>query len=38
MTQLARRDARYDEVRAVRDDQGHERVLLARRAAGRQGG
>lgn len=38
MLQLARRERRYDEVRAVLDAQGHERVLLARRAAEAPGG
>ncbi len=38
MLQLAGRDRRYDQVRPVRDAQGNERVLLARRAMERQGG
>ncbi len=38
MLQLARRDRRYDQVRAVLDAQGNERVLLARRAVEPQGG
>ncbi len=33
MVQLAQRDARYDQVRAVADELGRQRVLLARRAA-----
>ena len=38
MLQLAGRDRRYDQVRPVRDAQGNERVLLARRAMEQQGG
>ena len=34
MLQLAQRDPAYDEVRSIVDDQGHPRVLLARRARG----
>ncbi|MDE2119418.1 MAG: HemK family protein methyltransferase [Betaproteobacteria bacterium] len=38
MLQLARRDSRYDEVRAVADELGRERVVLARRGPEPAGG